>query len=72
MCNGHSPTDTSVRPGVTVMYRPWPLAKANGFILVWEYLTGIISVVRLLRSYAPRWSDLNEGDWCLERLLIHK
>jgi hypothetical protein len=60
MCNGHSPTETSVRSGVTVMQRPWPLAKANGFILVWESLTGIIPV-RLLRSHAARWSDSNHG-----------
>jgi hypothetical protein len=40
--NGHSPTDTSVRLGVTVMLRPWPLAKAHGYILVWESLTDII------------------------------
>jgi hypothetical protein len=42
--NGHSPTDTSVRSGVTVMQRPWPLVKVNGYILVWESLTGVISV----------------------------
>ena len=37
MCNGHSPTDISIRSGVTVMQRPWPLAKANGFILKMGY-----------------------------------
>ena len=41
--NGHFPTDTSVRSGVTVMQRPWPLVKANGSILVSESLPGIIS-----------------------------
>jgi hypothetical protein len=41
--NGHSPTNTSVRSGVTVMQRPWPLVKASGYILVWGSLTGIIS-----------------------------
>jgi hypothetical protein len=46
----HSPTDTSFRSGVTVVQRPWPLAKFNGFILVCGSLTGIISV-RLLRSH---------------------
>ena len=32
--NGHSPTNTSVRLGVTTMQRqrPWPLAKGDGFI----------------------------------------
>jgi hypothetical protein len=58
MCNGYSPTDTSVRSGVTVMQRPWPLAKASGYILVWESVTGIISV-RILRSFGSRWSPLN-------------
>jgi hypothetical protein len=33
---GSETTDKSVRSGVTVMQRPWPLAKVNGFILVWE------------------------------------
>jgi hypothetical protein len=30
--------------GVTAMQRPWPLAKAIGFILVRESLAGIIPV----------------------------
>jgi hypothetical protein len=47
MCDGHFPADASARSGATVV--SWPLAKANGFILVWESLTGIIPV-RLLRS----------------------
>jgi hypothetical protein len=50
--------DTGVRLGVTVMQRPCPLDKANGFILVWEFLTGIISV-RLLRSHGSRAFTLN-------------
>ena len=58
MCNGNSPMDTGVRLGVTVMQRPCPLDKANGFILVWEFLTGIISV-RLLRSHGSRAFTLN-------------
>jgi hypothetical protein len=60
--NRHSPTDASARSGVTVMQRPWPLAKANGIILVLECLSGIISV-RLLRSCVSRWPPLNDGDW---------
>jgi hypothetical protein len=34
----------SFRSGVTVLQRPWPLAKVNGCInvLVWETLTGIV------------------------------
>ena len=36
MYNGHSPTDKSIRSGETVMKRPWPLAKVNGYILMWE------------------------------------
>jgi hypothetical protein len=35
VCNGHSPTEKIAHSDVTVMYRPWPLAKAKGFILVW-------------------------------------
>ena len=31
--NGHSPTDTIFRSGVTVMKRSLPLAKGNGIIL---------------------------------------
>jgi hypothetical protein len=38
MCDGHSPTDTSAHSGVTVMQQPWPLAKVNGFIPMWESL----------------------------------
>jgi hypothetical protein len=36
ICNGHSATDKSTRSGVTVtvIKRPWPLAKGKGFILV--------------------------------------
>jgi hypothetical protein len=46
------------------MQRPWPLAKATGFILVWESLTGIISA-RLPRSCGVwvRGTVLEEGDW---------
>jgi hypothetical protein len=44
------------RETCTVSTRPWPLAKANGFILVWESLTGITSV-RLLRSQILRYSQ---------------
>jgi hypothetical protein len=45
MCdNDHSPTETSARSGVTVLQLPWPLAKANGLILVWGSLTGVIPV----------------------------
>jgi hypothetical protein len=41
--NGHSPTEKSVRSGVTVMMsRPWPVAKVDGYILVWESLTGTV------------------------------
>jgi hypothetical protein len=36
--------------------------KANGYILVWESLTGIISV-RLLRSHASPGAPLNDEDW---------
>jgi hypothetical protein len=32
----------SVRSGVAVMWRPWPLAKGNGFVLVSEFLPGNI------------------------------
>jgi hypothetical protein len=39
----------------------WPLAKASGFILVWESLTGIISV-RLLRSCVVEGPTSNQGD----------
>jgi hypothetical protein len=42
------------------MERPWPLAKANDFILVWESLTGVIPV-RLLRSFGSRGLDLDKG-----------
>ena len=47
-CNGHSPTDTSARSVVTVMKRPWPLAKGNGFILVSEWLPGTVLSLFLL------------------------
>ena len=29
-CNGHSPTNTSVRSGVPCLKRPWPLANVSG------------------------------------------
>jgi hypothetical protein len=48
-CNGYD---------LYVLQRPWPLAKANGFILVWKSLTGVISV-RLLRSCGVPGSPLN-------------
>jgi hypothetical protein len=44
------------------MQRPWPLANANGFILVWESLTGVISVRLLLIPRGSRGSPLNGGD----------
>jgi hypothetical protein len=58
MCNGHSPTDKSVRSGEAVMW----LAKANGFILVRRgSLTGIIySPPQILRGSG---STLKQGDW---------
>jgi hypothetical protein len=40
------------------------LAKADGFILVWGSLTGIISV-HLFRSHGAPGSPLNQGDWCI-------
>jgi hypothetical protein len=46
------------------MQRPWPLAKVDGFILVWESLTGVISV-RLLRSIYVRgffWTQIKGTD----------
>ena len=58
-CNSHSPADTSVRSGVTVMERPWPLAKSNGFIRVWESLTVILSQLRPPRSHVARGLVLN-------------
>ena len=42
--------------------RRWLLAKGNGFILVWESLTGSISdLSRLLRSCVVEGSPLNHG-----------
>jgi hypothetical protein len=38
--NGHFPTDTSARSGVTAMQRPWPLVKGNGFQLPLRQLSG--------------------------------
>jgi hypothetical protein len=58
--NGHSPMDTSVCSGVTVIQRPWPLAKGNGFILVWGSLAGIISV-RPIEDIGPRGSTSKHG-----------
>jgi hypothetical protein len=36
MCNGHSPTGKSARLGVAVRLFKllWPLAKANGFVIL--------------------------------------
>jgi hypothetical protein len=41
---------------------PWPLAKGNGFILVWESLTGIISpqIPRTPRR-SLEWGELMYG-----------
>jgi hypothetical protein len=36
-------TDKSARSGATVTKRPWPLAKDNGFILVWGLLCWCLS-----------------------------
>jgi hypothetical protein len=44
--NGHLQTDASARLGVTVMHRPWPLATANGFILV-------LAIIALVSGYLP-------------------
>jgi hypothetical protein len=49
--NGHSPTDVSVRSGLTVMLRPWSLVKANGFILVSECLPGVTSAYSKAVNY---------------------
>ena len=45
----HSPTDTGAHSGVTVVQRPWPLAKGNGFILD--------SGVRMLTRHHPNVSS---------------
>jgi hypothetical protein len=46
------------------MQRPWPLplAKVNGFILVWGSLTGIISVP-LPGNFATEGFALNLDYW---------
>jgi hypothetical protein len=36
-CNGHSPTDANVRSGAAAAWWPWPLTKANSFILEMDY-----------------------------------
>jgi hypothetical protein len=61
--NGHSPTDRSAWLGVTAVQRPWPLAKAKGFIQVRESLTGIpcLSYHSLPDLNAPRRSTLSDG-----------
>jgi hypothetical protein len=61
-------TKSSVRVCVTVVHvqRPWPQAKAIGFILVWESLTGIFSVPLPViyhvaeANWGSKWSPLQE------------
>ena len=44
--NGHCPTDAGVRSGETVMQRPWPLVKANSFVLVSEPILKAINYMK--------------------------
>jgi hypothetical protein len=71
MCNGHSPTEINVRSGVTSIQRPWRWPKPTVLfcILVWESLTGVISV-RLLRFCYSRGSVLKQGGWCVREHLV--